>query len=80
MEKFTIGLVLGAMLGAAVVANSQKTRQLFIKSQEELKNRIDDMIEEKLEMLDELSDDEEEEEEPTAKPRRSGLLKSKKSS
>ena len=63
MEKFTIGLAVGALLGAAIVANSQKTRQLFIKSQDELKNKFDDILDDKIEMLDEL-DDEDEDDEP----------------
>ncbi len=62
MEKFTIGLAIGALIGAAVVANSQKTRKLFVKSQDEIKNKLDDMIDEKLEMLEE--DDEDEDDEP----------------
>ncbi len=56
MEKFTIGLTIGALLGAAIVANSQKTRKLFIKSQDELKTKIDGMIDDKIEMLDELDE------------------------
>ena len=76
MEKFIIGLAMGALVGAAVVANSQKTRKLFIKSQEELKTRIDEMIDERIEELD---DDAETENEIELKPKRSGLLKSKKS-
>ena len=62
MEKFTIGLTVGALLGAAVVANSQKTRRLFIKSQEDIKSKIDDMIDEKMENLnDDYQEDEEDE-------------------
>ena len=61
MEKFTIGLAVGALLGAAVVANSQKTRRLFIKSQEYIKSKIDDIIDEKMEDLDDDQEDEEDE-------------------
>ena len=61
MEKFTIGLTVGALLGAAVVANSQKTRRLFIKSQEDVKSKIDDMIDEKIEDLDDDYQDEDDE-------------------
>ena len=61
MEKFTIGLAVGALLGAAVVANSQKTRRLFIKSQEDIKSKIDDIIDEKMEDLDDDQEDEEDE-------------------
>ena len=59
MEKFAIGMALGAIVGAAIVANSQKTRQLVVKSQEELKNKLDDVIDQKLQ---EFEDDEDEEE------------------
>ncbi len=58
MEKFAIGLAIGAIVGATIVANSQKTRALVVKSQEELKTKIDDAIEQKLEELD--NEDEEE--------------------
>jgi hypothetical protein len=78
MEKFTIGLALGTLVGAAIVANSQKTRKLFIKSQDELKSRVDEMIDEKLEMLEEASEEDDEEETPKTKPKRTGFIKSKK--
>ncbi|MBQ7369519.1 MAG: hypothetical protein IJW58_00925 [Clostridia bacterium] len=58
MEKFTIGLAVGALLGMAIIANSQKTRKLFIKSQDEIKSKIDDAIDEKIEMLEDDEDDE----------------------
>ncbi len=71
MEKFTIGLAVGALIGMAIVANSQKTRRLFIKSQDELKSKIDEMIDDKLETLDEMIDDNEdyepEDDEPIAR-------------
>ena len=82
MEKFTIGLALGALVGAFVLANSQKTRQLFIKSQDELKSRIDELIDEKLQSLSQEEEDDEEEDETELsariKPKRTGLMKSKK--
>lgn len=59
MEKFAIGLALGAVIGMAVVANSQKTRKLFIKSQDEIKSKIDEAIDEKIEMLEDDEDEEE---------------------
>ena len=70
MEKFAIGLAMGALIGAAVVANSQKTRKLFVKSQDEIKNKLDDMIDEKLEMLDDEDDDEDEPRKPKKKSKR----------
>ena len=41
MEKFIGGLALGAVMGALLVANSNKTRQLVKKGQEECMQRID---------------------------------------
>ena len=55
MEKFTAGLALGMLAGAIVVAKSYKVRSLVKKSQEEVKNKLDDMLDEKIEMLDNLS-------------------------
>lgn len=48
MEKFTIGLMLGAIGGAYAAANSYKMRMLVKKGQEELKERLDEMFDEKL--------------------------------
>lgn len=61
MEKFAIGVVLGAMAGALAVANSYKVRTLVKKGQDEVKERLDEIIDEKLKKLDEVlpkSDDE----------------------
>ena len=48
MEKFTIGLLLGAVGGALLAANSCKMRTLVRKGQEEIKQRLDEMMDEKL--------------------------------
>ena len=48
MEKFIAGLALGAAVGALWVANSNKTRALVKKGQEELKEKMDAYIDEKL--------------------------------
>lgn len=48
MEKFTIGLLLGAVGGALLAANSCKMRTLVRKGQEEVKQRLDEMMDEKL--------------------------------
>mgnify|MGYP005822009625 FL=1 len=47
MEKFIAGLALGMIGGAVLVANSNKTRALVKKSQEDLKEKIDAYIDEK---------------------------------
>ena len=48
MEKFTIGLLLGAVGGALLAATSCKMRTLVRKGQEEVKQRLDEMMDEKL--------------------------------
>ena len=52
MEKFFAGHAAGAMLGAVWVANSNKTRALVQKGQEELKERVDAYIDEKLSQME----------------------------
>lgn len=49
MEKFVTGLLLGMVGGALLVANSKKTRALVKMSQDEIKEKIDAYIDEKLE-------------------------------
>ena len=49
MEKFVAGILLGMMGGARLVANSKKTRALVKMSQDEIKEKIDAYIDEKLE-------------------------------
>ena len=49
MEKmFCLGLVLGAVGGALIVANSYKARSLVKKSQAELLEKVDEMMHERL--------------------------------
>ena len=55
MEKFTVGLALGMLAGAIVVANSYKVRSIVKKSQDEIKNKVDEMLDEKIEMLENMS-------------------------
>ena len=52
MEKFIAGLALGAALGALLFANSNKTRALVKKSQEEVKEKLDAYIDEKLSAME----------------------------
>lgn len=56
MKTFIIGIAAGTVLGAAIVANSQKSRKLFIKSQDELKNKMEELIDEKLKKFEEDDD------------------------
>ena len=45
---FCLGLVLGAVGGALIVANSYKARSLVKKSQAELLEKVDEMMDERL--------------------------------
>jgi intein-encoded DNA endonuclease-like protein len=56
MKTFIIGIAAGTVLGAAIVANSQKSRKLFIKSQDELKNKMEELIDEKLKKFEDDDD------------------------
>jgi hypothetical protein len=50
MEKsFCFGLMLGAIGGALIVANSQKARLLLKKRQNEIKQKITEFVDEKAE-------------------------------
>ena len=53
MEKmFCLGLLLGAMGGALIVANSYKARSLVKKSQAELMEKVDEMMDEHLKQME----------------------------
>ena len=57
MEKsFCFGLLLGALGGALIVANSQKARQIVKKSQNEIKQKVSEFADEKLDEISEKSD------------------------
>ena len=54
MEKmFCLGLVLGAVGGALIVANSYKARSLVKKNQAELLEKVDEMMDERLKDMSE---------------------------
>ena len=52
MEKFAIGLVIGGLGGALLVANNYKMRTLVKKGQEEVQMKLDKLMDEK---IDEMS-------------------------
>ena len=52
MEKFAIGLVIGGLGGALLVANNYKMRTLIKKGQEEVQMKLDKLMDEK---IDEMS-------------------------
>ena len=53
MEKFAIGLVIGGLSGALLVANNYKMRTLIKKGQEEVQMKLDKLMDKK---IDEMSD------------------------
>ncbi len=58
MEKmFCLGLVLGMVGGALIVANSYKARSLVKKSQAELLEKVDEMMDERLRETDKGASD-----------------------
>lgn len=53
MEKFAIGLVIGGIGGALLAANNYKMRTLIKKGQEEVKIKLDQLMDEKIKMMEE---------------------------
>ena len=51
MEKLAIGMLIGAVGGALAVANSQKMRSLVKKGQEEVLSKVNEMMDEKLDSM-----------------------------
>ena len=56
MEKFTIGLIIGALGGALLTANNYKMRTLVRKGQDEVQNKLDMLLDEKLRAMDEQAE------------------------
>ena len=57
MEKFAIGLVIGGLGGALLVANNYKMRTLIKKGQEEVQAKLDKLMDEKIEEMDDAVED-----------------------
>jgi len=53
MEKFAIGMILGGIGGALLVANNYKMRTLVKKSQEEVQTKLNELLDEKIKEMDE---------------------------
>lgn len=53
MEKFAIGMLVGALGGALLTANNYKMRMLVKKGQEEVQAKLDKLMDEKLQELEE---------------------------
>ena len=48
MEKFAIGVLVGGAVGALLIANNYRLRQLVQTGQEEIQNKLNQMMDEKL--------------------------------
>ena len=57
MEKFAIGLVIGSLGGALLVANNYKMRTLIKKGQAEVQTKLDKLRDDKMEEIDEAVED-----------------------
>ncbi len=53
MEKFTIGLIIGGIGGALLAANNYKMRTLIKKGQEEVQMKLDKLMDEKIQEMEE---------------------------
>ena len=69
MEKFAIGLLVGGLAGALLVTNNYKMRTLVRKGQEEVQNKLDEMMDEKIRQMENGAEKlkEKTEEKPTKK-------------
>ena len=53
MEKFAIGLIIGGLGGALLVANNYKMRTLVKKGQYEVMTKVDEFMDEKIQSMEE---------------------------
>lgn len=70
MEKFAIGMLLGGLGGALLVANNYKMRTLVKKSQMEVQNKLNELMDEKLKKMEQEETEEQEEQEEQEKEKR----------
>lgn len=52
MEKFALGILVGGLCGAVLAANNQKMRTLIKKGQEEVVDKFDQMLDDKIEQME----------------------------
>ena len=57
MEKFAIGLMVGGIVGAVLTANNYKMRTLVKKSQQEVQNKLDKLLDEKIACMEAEEDE-----------------------
>ena len=56
MEKFALGLTVGGLVGALLVANNYKMRALVKKGQQEVQDKLDELLDKKLHEWDAVED------------------------
>ena len=52
MEKFALGILVGGLCGALIASNNQKMRTLIKKGQDEVVDKFDRMLEEKIAQME----------------------------
>ena len=57
MDKFAIGMLIGGLGGALLVANNYKMRTLVKKSQEEVQTKLDELLDERIKKMSESNAD-----------------------
>ena len=57
MEKFAIGLVVGGLGGALLVANNYKMRTLIKKGQAEVQAKLDKLMDDKMDEMDDAMEE-----------------------
>ena len=75
MEKFAIGLVIGGLGGALLVANTYKMRTLIKKGQSEVQAKLDKLMDEKIDEIDDAMEEVKEKAETVKEKSRKALKK-----
>ena len=57
MEKFALGVIVGSIGGALLVANNYKMRTLVRKTQEEVQAKLDQMMDERIRAMDDTTEE-----------------------
>ena len=78
MEKFALGMLVGGIGGALLVANNYKMRALVKKTQEEVRAKFDQMVEEKIETAEKATEELKDAVANTAEKAKKTLKKAKK--
>ena len=78
MEKFALGMLVGGVGGALLVANNYKMRALVKKTQEEVRAKFDQMVEEKIGPAEKVTEEIKEDSATAAKKAEKTVKKAKK--